>query len=262
MGHKPYNFPDTKNYRPIQVGYEKETFTSIRDNIGESISEKNKNYCELTALYWAWKNDLLSDIIGICHYRRYFDLSGFNKLGEYTIKSKDKDYLNQIIRTDKVEEYLYSADIILPCPVFLGISGNLQTHYNKCHKSSDLDILKQVVLKLYPEYENALEKTFHRKWMYAFNMFVMKREYFEEYMQWLFSILFTVEKYITIDKDEYQARVFGFLSERLLNVYVDYHKFKIKEVPYLFIDDSVDNHYVSKSAMILSNFKQLLIGNN
>ena len=43
----------------------------IRDR--DSISNKNDSYCELTGMYWALKNLKNVDVIGLCHYRRYFD---------------------------------------------------------------------------------------------------------------------------------------------------------------------------------------------
>lgn len=72
--HKSYWMPRDKVYLPILVGNNLVKEKYLRDNIGENISLKNKNYCELTALYWAWK-ELQFDYIGLCHYRRYFMVS-------------------------------------------------------------------------------------------------------------------------------------------------------------------------------------------
>ena len=70
--HKKYWMPEDDVYLPIHVGREgKADLGYVGDNTGDNISEKNANYCELTGLYWAWKN-LKCDYIGLCHYRRYF----------------------------------------------------------------------------------------------------------------------------------------------------------------------------------------------
>ena len=70
--HKKYWMPKDDIYFPIHVGREgKADLGYIGDNTGDNISAKNANYCELTGLYWAWKN-LKCDYIGLCHYRRYF----------------------------------------------------------------------------------------------------------------------------------------------------------------------------------------------
>lgn len=70
--HKPYWMPQDDVYMPIHVGCEgKESIGFTGDNTGDNISAKNPHYCELTALYWAWKN-LQADYTGLVHYRRYF----------------------------------------------------------------------------------------------------------------------------------------------------------------------------------------------
>lgn len=70
--HKKYQMPDDSMYLPVQVGAEdKPDLGYTRDNTGENISSKNPSFCELTGLYWAWKN-LNADYIGLVHYRRHF----------------------------------------------------------------------------------------------------------------------------------------------------------------------------------------------
>ena len=65
-------------YEPIHVGKDLHLDIDlgiITDNTGDNISNKNASYCELTAMYWAWKNLKDVDVIGLCHYRRYFSFS-------------------------------------------------------------------------------------------------------------------------------------------------------------------------------------------
>lgn len=57
--HKKYKLSDylkNQGYKLISVGNaNKVNNAGEKDNTGDNISEKNANYCELTALYWAWK---------------------------------------------------------------------------------------------------------------------------------------------------------------------------------------------------------------
>ena len=77
--HKKYWMPDDDMYLPLHVGAEGKTDENgqpldlgyTKDNTGDNISSKNANYCELTGMYWAWKN-LDADYIGLAHYRRHF----------------------------------------------------------------------------------------------------------------------------------------------------------------------------------------------
>ena len=72
MPHKKFDVPNDPMYVPLQVGAEgKEPLGYVRDNTGENISALNCYYSELTGVYWIWKNDTESDIVGVCHYRRY-----------------------------------------------------------------------------------------------------------------------------------------------------------------------------------------------
>ena len=69
--HKQYLMPDKDCYLPVQVGSALHKAVGYTpDNTGDNISEKNPYYCELTGLYWAWKN-LPADVLGLVHYRRY-----------------------------------------------------------------------------------------------------------------------------------------------------------------------------------------------
>lgn len=61
--HKPYRMPDDPMYLPLHVGHVGKSDLGWQgDDSGDNISHKNTNYCELTGLYWAWKN-LDADVI-------------------------------------------------------------------------------------------------------------------------------------------------------------------------------------------------------
>ena len=220
--HKVYWMPKDDVYMPLQVGREgKQDLGFIGDNTGDNISLKNANYCELTGLYWAWKN-LQYDYIGLCHYRRYFCAGRHSN----DIVSKKKDILQ---RAD-YEELLQQYDVILPKKRNYYIE-TVRSQYEHAHNVRDLDEVKKIISERHTEYGNAFTNVMNSRSLHILNMFVMKKNLFDEYCDWLFDILFELEKRIDISQyDAYQARVFGFLGERLFNVWLEKKKLKIKEV--------------------------------
>ena len=226
--HKQYWMPEDKSYLPIHVGrVEKADLGYLGDDTGDNISAKNANYCELTGLYWAWKN-LKCDYIGLCHYRRYF---------AHAVSGSDmeKKKLAILQRTD-YEKLLKQYDVILPKQRNYFIE-TVRSQYEHAHNKNDLALTEQIVAELYPEYSEAFCKVMGRTKLRIFNMFVMKKEKFDEYCQWLFTILFELEKRIDISSySQYEARVFGFLSERLLNVWLEKQKLKVKGIDVVFLE--------------------------
>lgn len=233
--HKPFKIPEIDYYCPIQVNACKnKKFLQIRDDMGINISHKNNRFCELTALYWIWKNDFASQYIGLCHYRRYFK---FKKSWNYYLKSVfEKKCLNDkdIMVNDDIFRLLRKNYVIVPKKYKLG-KMTVEQHYCRFHSEEDLRILKGIVIKKYPEYINAWDSVFRRKWMYAYNMFIMDKKLFQQYMAWLFDILFAVEKRVPPKLDVYQNRTFGFMSERLFNVFLFHKKCQVQEVPIIFL---------------------------
>ena len=113
----------------------------------------------------------------------------------------------------------------------------MRSQYEHAHVKGDLDKLEAVVKKLHPDYSDSFTRVMNRRQLYILNMFVMKKELFNEYCEWLFSILFELEKRIDISNySVYDARIFGFLSERLFNVWLGNHTFRVKEIPVVFLE--------------------------
>lgn len=233
--HKRYEFTKNKYYCPIQVNAKKNKhFLPVTDDMGSNISEKNNRFCELTALYWIWKNDYHSRYIGLCHYRRYFKMK-FSFLDLLKIQYNQK-YLdeNDVEVSSKIINWLEKGYIILPKPLNFG-KISVKKQYEEYHSNQDLHILRKIVFDMYPEYIDAWNEVFNGHQLYAFNMFIMNTHKFNEYMKWLFSILFQVEEKIPPKEDLYQNRTFGFMSERLFNVFLEYKRYKIKELPVVFL---------------------------
>ena len=226
--HKPYWMPEDKVYVPIHMGSEGKTDIGfIGDNTGENISNKNANYCELTGLYWAWKN-LQADYIGLCHYRRYFA----NKHHGNSLASKQKAILSK----KDYEALLKDYECILPGKRNYYIE-TVRSQYEHAHNKKDLDESERIIRDLYPEYIPAFFTVMDSKKLYIFNMFVMSRDCFNAYCQWLFNILFELEKRIDISTyNKTEARVFGYLSERLFNVWLEKNRLKYKELNVVFME--------------------------
>lgn len=181
---------------PIQVGAEltDQVICEVRDNVGTNISEKNKEYCELTALYWIWKNDR-SKYVGLGHYRRHFDLT-LEKL--------------QKIKTSDI-------DVILTVPI--ANFPNVRTVYINDHIESDWDTMLEAIKVLQPQYYETADTLQNGTYYYAYNMLIARKEIFDGYCEWLFPILEYIEQHCGRKEDQYQNRYIGFLAERLLSIY-------------------------------------------
>ena len=218
--HKQCEMPKDDVYLPIQVGKALHPDLNLGyqpDDDGENISGKNPYYSELTAVYWAWKN-LKVDYVGLVHYRRY--------LGMRHGKDKWKCLLN----SDEAQALCRSHDIILPQKRRYYIES-LWSHYEHTHDISHLKKTKAVIAKDYPEYLPAFNKVMKRTWGHMFNMFIMKKSYADEYCTWLFDILFKVEKQIDFSAlSALAARLFGRISELLLDVWIETKGYSYKEV--------------------------------
>ena len=222
--HKPYWMPTDPLYVPVQVGAEgKDSLGFTRDNTGENISSKNANYCELTGLYWAWKN-LNCGYLGLAHYRRHFTMM------------KGTGDRRDAISLDQARGMLTGCDVLLPTKRNYWIETNYQ-QYIHAHHAEDLDETRKIIEEKCPEYIPAYDASMKKTTGHRFNMFIMKKELVDAYCSWLFDILFELEK--RLDISDYSAndkRVFGFVSERLLDVWLETNHIKYKDIPYIFLE--------------------------
>lgn len=188
---------------PIQVGasLSETKLYAIRDDSGENISKKNESFCELTALYWIWKNDTHA-IKGLSHYRRRF-----------------------LINADQILEKMSEYDVIIPTPYYFRIS--LREEYKQYHILDDLEKTIRIVISRDPKMESTLMRILKENRLIPYNMWIASESIWNDYCEWLFPILFQLEKEIDLTgRDKYQQRVFGFLSERLFTAYIYQHNLK------------------------------------
>ena len=210
--HKPYWMPADDVYMPIHVGAAGKQVIDTdwqRDDDGDNISLLNSYYCELTALYWAWKN-LACDYIGLCHYRRYF--------GRKILRGSIDQKCAAIYGRADYEKMLSQADVLLPKKRNYYIE-TVYSQYAHAHRASDLDTLEQILTEKYPVYLPAWKKVMDSRRLHILNMFVMDKKHFDAYCTWLFDIIFTFAEQFDRN-DPYLSRLFGYIAERLLNVWL------------------------------------------
>jgi hypothetical protein len=231
-----------KNGRKTKNGF-------IGDDSGEHISNKNKYYSELSGIYWVWKNTSVN-IVGTCHYRRYFTQkkepflhqikrvlyypAGLWKKRVGLIYTGNINYWQKfILQENEINALLNKYDIILPTRRILRQS--IKKHYEKYHNSQDLILLNEILNEFFPEYKSSFQQVINGHRLFANNMFIMKNDKFQQLMEWLFFILFTFEKRSNLGHySGYQERIFGFLSERLITLWIVHNQLNYKELNLIY----------------------------
>ena len=227
--HKKYDAVQNDHYETIQVGTAlHDDLGYLRDDIGDNISDKNPNYCELTALYYLWKNTN-DPIIGLCHYRRFF------------VKGMISEFRRKVVAWPQIQRILGKCDVVLPVPECF----DKLTIYNQIVTTSiseeNISVLRTVVKEKYPEYLDDYDHVMNRNWLSCYNMLITQKTYIDTYCQWLFDILFEMESRIDLSQEsEYRKRIFGFLGERLLNVWVRHNHLKIKYLHVMKTDEPIN----------------------
>lgn len=213
--HVPFTPPADSTYVPLQVGRALHPdYGYLGDHTGENISAKNPYYSELTGLYWIWKNCTDIDYLGLCHYRRYF----LNEAGALMKESEYMDILSQydvMIARPQVGEYDY------------------ETIYNRSHDRNNLEQTARVIQELYPAYYEDFQHVITGSYCYVGNLFVAPKILFGAYCEWLFTLFSALENRINPEHyDDYHKRVFGFLAEQLLFVWIRHNRLSCYEASF------------------------------
>lgn len=206
---------------PLQVGAAMavERVCEQQDNQGDNISKKNANYCELTALYWLWKNKLSlsektidrifcekTDYYGLFHYRRILDITEDDL---YLMKACD-------------------VDVVLPFPTLH--EPNIDEHHARYMDKGDWRAMRQALLEINPEYSAAFDEILMQPYFYNYNLIVAREQVLADYCAWLFPILERTEE-LSIPKGSERAdRYIGYMGENLATLYFMYHKDDLKIV--------------------------------
>ncbi len=238
--HKKFNNELPKDYYYMQVNAaNNEVFSELNDAVGDdNIAEKNPYYCELTASYWIWKNDKQSKIVGLAHYRRFLTTNRFSSSKKSFISGKKADRI--LKKYDFISTKQYKTDCTVKEHLLLNV-----------HKK-DFDLLREVVSNKYPDYIDEFDAVFSGHKSYLLNMFICKKELWDEYYSWLFSILSELEKFVDMTGYSVQEqRLYGFLAERLFSVYVNRNEYKVKSFPTCIVGVSKFKIGVEKIQKIL-----------
>lgn len=201
----PYSPPGWLH--PIQAGaaLTEERIADTRDDMGENISEKNRNYSELSAMYWVGKNGGGAEYLGLFHYRRVLDITeeDLYRMGEHDI------------------------DVVLPYPTVHFPS--IDEHHRRYVKDEDWEAMLMALRELAPEYGKSFNRIFSQPYFYNYNMLIARAGVFKDYCDWLFPILKRTEELSVPKGWERADRYIGYLGENLTTLYFMYHRndFKI-----------------------------------
>ena len=180
----------------------------VRDDTGDHISGKNGNYCELTALYWIWKNILCKaipakgpeDYYGLFHYRRILDI-GDDDSGRLTAND---------------------IDVVLSYPTIH--EPDISEHHSRYMNEADWQAMLRALAGLHPAYARAFPRILAQPYLYNYNMLVAKRSVLADYCGWLFPVLERTGELSVPRGEERSDRYIGYLGENLMTLYFLYHR--------------------------------------
>lgn len=221
--HKEYIEPTDNLYATLWLSDKQSNNASyIKDN-GDNISYLNLKINECTGIYWLWKNSK-DEILGLNHYRRFFKLN------------KSKEILSDIELRELIDEF----DILVGQAVYTYPMTNilyLQNSMDNRAFNQALQLVFNAIIKWQPDYVECFTEVMNGYAFFPCNMFITKRDVFDRYCEWLFSIIIpAAEAFDESPYDEYSKRAIGFFAERLLTVWLYGNNFSIKELPILLKD--------------------------
>ena len=240
---KDVNTRNNGIYKAIHAGkalHPELNLDCIGDNTGDNISDKNPYYCELTALYWGWKN--LNDVqyCGLNHYRRYFDID---------------------INTNNVDSIMSDYDMIVAKSDTMLSRRERARNLALITTLEDFYIFADTALYLFPDCKKAfIEYFYNSKQSYPFQMFIAKKELYDEYCEFLFSILFETEKRMKNHEYTRLKRTLGYLGEWMLGLFIYYKNLKVKETPIsILIEGNKKSNIKSEIILITRRIIQNLL---
>lgn len=225
LTHKSFWMPKDEVYLPIQVGKAEHPDLNLGyqvDSTGDNISDRNSRYCELTGMYWAWKN-IDAEYIGFAQYRRHFLYK----------RKKGRDPKNSVMSTGEAIAACGQADIILPQKRNYYIQ-TLEQHFLGYSFSypDDIEAFRNAIGKTDHSYLPAFDEVMKRRSGHMCNMFIMRHDLFNSYCSWLFDVMDELDKLI----DPGRTRVLGYFAEHMIDIWMCKNKLDGLEIDSVFLD--------------------------
>lgn len=240
--------------QPIQTGRaiaDEEFDGMIGDNIGDNISKDNPRYNELSAQYWIWKHYQEvgdPDYVGFMHYRRHFlfnetlpmpPITWLNNGNVFIFPKVCPQYM-EYLNDESIKSYFPAFDCMVIKPYDI---KNIKEKYERIRdnyitlkeqEGRFYDIFLDVIKELHPDYLEEIEEFDNGTQMYLCNMFVMRKDLFEDYCEFLFSTLKEIDNRIdSTNFSSAKSRFLGFLGEFVLSIYI----FKLRKNPNIKIKE-------------------------
>ena len=250
-------------FMPLQVGkaIAKVDLGIQGDNTGDNISAKNGSYCEMTGMYWAWKNLKDVDVIGLCHYRRYFDFYGQCRwMRNCDVFPTSKFAELNLDIPEKILSRIQKGTAVVAMPKHH--MSSLALDYCYAHLSDDMRTLQQVVCDTQPEHvrRTYYDVMYNNNSLIHYNMFLMTWSDFDAYCHWIFPLLAEVEARTDISSyNPVQARIYGYMAERLFNVWLYAEHMHLIKRPLLWVRDEPLKRDPSAFTIIERNLRGWLI---
>lgn len=247
ISHKPIAVDLGHPFVALYVGEAANTTSGLNDRTGDSIAQKNSFYSELTAQYWAWKNILpktdANEIIGFCHYRRFFnfglpankitDIAKINHAQKISdLLQHEADVLLGTATTFQLKQHWFSKSRKLQRLKFPWQSLTLLEQFELEHEKQDLLTAAHA---LPHEHKQDFIDYLNEYRLCPYNMYAAKPFVLEAYFATLFPWLFEVEKHLNLsNREPYQARLPGFIAERFSSYYFNkFHQPAFSDVSFI-----------------------------
>ncbi len=210
VSHRPFRMPEDRAYLPIWVGSQEDMPEGfVSHAYGEGIPELNQTYCELTGLYWLWKN-VHAEYKGLVHYRRIFSRRSTRDVG-------------QVLTSDDYRSLLKDACVLLPAKqMYPGTT--IYDHYvaskrgyEQIHRD-DLAAIAQAVKSVHPSFAPYVGRVLHADRAHLLNIFCMREKQFDEYCAWLFALMSAFME-LRMDRED-RRRFVGSVSEFMIDVWL------------------------------------------